>query len=191
MRQAYTLHLLLIVFQYCILELSGLFKRMASAQKPLCVLSLGKYRQYHMTLSVLSSLKSDGGGVRGLSELVIIEKLMVKIQEQSKAASPPKPCDVFDLICGTSTGGIIAFMLGRLRMSIQEVKDQYCEISERIFGHPKIGIGKGRDKFSATTLEMVMKETIEKYSGRIDPGVSKDPDLKLLEGDQDAVGCKV
>lgn len=28
--------------------------------------------------------------------------------------NPPKPCDVFDLIAGTSTGGLLAIMLGRL-----------------------------------------------------------------------------
>jgi len=28
--------------------------------------------------------------------------------------NPPKPCEVFDLIVGTSTGGLLAIMLGRL-----------------------------------------------------------------------------
>ncbi|KAM0321483.1 hypothetical protein ACHAQA_010097 [Verticillium albo-atrum] len=33
---------------------------------------------------------------------------------------PPKPCDYFDLIGGTSTGGPIAVVLGRLRMSVDD-----------------------------------------------------------------------
>ena len=29
---------------------------------------------------------------------------------------PARPCEYFDLICGTSTGGLNALMLGRLEM---------------------------------------------------------------------------
>jgi hypothetical protein len=29
----------------------------------------------------------------------------------------PKPCEIFDLIVGTSTGGLIAILLGRLVIS--------------------------------------------------------------------------
>jgi patatin-like phospholipase/acyl hydrolase len=131
----------------------------------------------------------DGGGVRGLSELIIVEKLMVKLQEQQKAANPPKPCEVFDMICGTSTGGIIALMLGRLRMSVQEAQDQYRVISKQVFGRPKKRAGKGGDRFFATELETAMKRTIAKYSSRA--GESNDPEMKLLEGSQADVGCKV
>jgi patatin-like phospholipase/acyl hydrolase len=68
-------------------------------------------------------LALDGGGVRGLSSLLIVEKLMREVQmilidsgKMNTDDKPPLPCDVFDLICGTSTGGLIAIMLGRLRM---------------------------------------------------------------------------
>ena len=49
----------------------------------------------------LCLLSLDGGGVRGLSSLCIIEELMRKVDQEN----PPKPCDYFDMIGGTSTGG--------------------------------------------------------------------------------------
>lgn len=49
----------------------------------------------------LRLLALDGGGVRGLSALIILEQLMETIDPKT----PPKPCDYFDMIGGTSTGG--------------------------------------------------------------------------------------
>ena len=61
-------------------------------------------------------LSLDGGGVRGLSSLLILRELMETIQRRKTLAETPKPCEYFELICGTSTGGLIAIMVGRLRM---------------------------------------------------------------------------
>ena len=41
--------------------------------------------------------------IRGLSSLIILEQLMETIDSDS----PPKPCDYFDMIGGTSTGGLV------------------------------------------------------------------------------------
>ena len=41
---------------------------------------------------------------------------MREIQRLNGDSHPPLPCEYFDLIGGTSTGGLIAIMLGRLRM---------------------------------------------------------------------------
>lgn len=49
----------------------------------------------------LCLLSLDGGGVRGLSTLQILKRLMETIDPDS----PPKPSDYFDMIGGTSTGG--------------------------------------------------------------------------------------
>jgi len=61
-------------------------------------------------------LALDGGGVRGLSSLLILQKLMDEVADKQGDGKPALPCEYFDLICGTSTGALIALMLGRLRM---------------------------------------------------------------------------
>jgi len=75
-----------------------------------------------MTDRPLRILSLDGGGVRGISTLYILKELMRQIAREHDIENPqgpvvsPLPCDYFDLICGNSTGGLIALMLGRLRM---------------------------------------------------------------------------
>ena len=54
----------------------------------------------------LCLLSLDGGGVRGLSTLYILKGLMDRLnRKQPQGAPAKKPCEVFDLIGGTSTGG--------------------------------------------------------------------------------------
>jgi len=56
-------------------------------------------------------LSLDGGGVRGLSTLYILKSIMDRLNHsrKQKQLAPVKPCDVFDLIGGTSTGGYESF----------------------------------------------------------------------------------
>ena len=61
-------------------------------------------------------LSLDGGGVRGLSSLLILREIMLDIETRMRVDATPKPCEYFDLIGGTSTGGLIAIMLGILGM---------------------------------------------------------------------------
>jgi patatin-like phospholipase/acyl hydrolase len=63
-------------------------------------------------------LTLDGGGVRGLSSLLILREIMENIGQEKglPETETPKPCEYFDLIGGTSTGGLIAIMLGLLGM---------------------------------------------------------------------------
>ena len=57
----------------------------------------------------LCLLSLDGGGVRGLSTLNILKGLMTRLNGQRQNVGLPgvKPCEVFDLIGGTSTGGSV------------------------------------------------------------------------------------
>lgn len=57
----------------------------------------------------LCLLSIDGGGVRGLSTLYILRTIMNGVNDERVNSQPPKPpvrpCDIFDMIGGTSTGG--------------------------------------------------------------------------------------
>ena len=55
----------------------------------------------------LCLLSLDGGGVRGLSSLYLLKAVMDRLNKTRLSEKKPemKPCDLFDLIGGTSTGG--------------------------------------------------------------------------------------
>ncbi len=61
-------------------------------------------------------LSLDGGGVRGLSSLLILREVWDEIEQHAQPPEPPLPCQYFDLISSTSTGGLITIILGRPRM---------------------------------------------------------------------------
>ena len=75
----------------------------------------------HTTFRVLSL---DGGGIRGAFSAACLAKL---------ESSVDRPItDYFDLITGTSTGGIIALALG-LGISTETIRDMYARNGARIF----------------------------------------------------------
>ena len=61
-------------------------------------------------------LALDGGGVQGLGSLIVLRKIMQTVGHRINASTIPLPSEHFDLISGTGAGGIIAILLGRLRM---------------------------------------------------------------------------
>ena len=72
-------------------------------QGGICLLSLGK--QDPSQHDIMSNHYIDGGGARGLSELIILKELMDQIAHKEKLRTTPRPCDYFDMIGGTATGG--------------------------------------------------------------------------------------
>ncbi|KZT31095.1 FabD/lysophospholipase-like protein, partial [Sistotremastrum suecicum HHB10207 ss-3] len=75
----------------------------------------------------------DGGGIRGYSELLMLEAIMERIKEQKGMETTPLPCSYFDVIGGTSTGGIIALMLGPLKMSVADALKVYENLGKAVF----------------------------------------------------------
>lgn len=80
-----------------------------------------------------------------------------------------EPWQEFDMIGGTSTGGLLAIMLGRLRMSIDDCESAYLNMSRTIFTRSRAAanyVGRAYDflqagaKFEAQPLEDSIKNAI-------------------------------
>jgi patatin-like phospholipase/acyl hydrolase len=111
----------------------------------------------------LRILSLDGGGIRGVSALLILESIMEKIPHDENLGRTPLAYEYFDIIGGTSTGGIIAIMLGRLQMSVDECIRAYKKVAEKAFT-PRARWqlpGRPTGAFSASALEDAIKQVIE------------------------------
>ncbi|KAF7948672.1 hypothetical protein EAE96_007867 [Botrytis aclada] len=146
-------------------------------------------------------LTLDGGGVRGLSSLLIIQHLMVLCnsfeqsndqpvkssfhplpfqQSQGSIADSRKsrsaqflPVHYFDYIAGTSTGGLSAIMLSRLRMNSDDCIQEYENLGEKIFGQPRKLSMRGpipwnREKYDHRKLEESIKDVVKRRDWKED-----------------------
>ena len=113
----------------------------------------------------------DGGGVRGYSMLILLQELMYKTYNETEGKPPkreqiPKPCEYFDLIAGTGTGGLIAIMLGRLRLDLETCKEVYVRMTKKVFETDKTiaGIPYRSTLFKASKLEEAIRECVREHT---------------------------
>lgn len=99
-------------------------------------------------------LTIDGGGTRGVVALQTLRKLVELTQ---------KPVhQLFDYICGVSTGAILAFMLGLFHMPLDECEELYRKLGSDIFSQNVI-VGTVKMSWShafydSQTWEKILKE---------------------------------
>ena len=77
-------------------------------------------------------LTIDGGGLQGVSTLLILDNVLGAIAKQNGILKKPRPCDVFDTIAGIGAGGWLAILLGRFRMDITSCLAEWYKIVDRI-----------------------------------------------------------
>ncbi|MCX6180199.1 MAG: patatin-like phospholipase family protein [Chlorobiales bacterium] len=114
-------------------------------------------------------LSLDGGGIRGIIPGQVLVALEQKLQKISGKAEM-RIADAFDLIAGTSTGGILTCLYlcpegskPRPKFSAQEAVDLYLQNGDNIFdvsvfkNIESLG-GLSDEKYSAHVLEKTLKE---------------------------------
>ena len=112
----------------------------------------------------MNVLSVDGGGIRGVIPAMVLADLEERTGKHT--------ADLFDLIAGTSTGGIIALALtvpgpeGKPRWMANDLVDLYLTEGPRIFHHSigqmlESGLGLLDEKYDAQPLQ----DALEQYLG--------------------------
>ncbi|XP_061347864.1 phospholipase A I-like isoform X2 [Gastrolobium bilobum] len=76
----------------------------------------------------LRILSMDGGGMKGLAT--------VKMLKEIEKGTGKRIHELFDLICGTSTGGMLAVELGIKLLNLEKCEDIYKNLGKLVFAKP-------------------------------------------------------
>ena len=106
-----------------------------------------------MSDDVVRILSIDGGGIRGIIPAMVLQALLKDRNAQ----------DVFHLVAGTSTGGIIACGLAKPQpMTLTEITDLYVEHGAEIFNPVSGSGGILGPKYSPAALMKYLGDEFEK-----------------------------
>ncbi|XP_030071778.1 calcium-independent phospholipase A2-gamma [Microcaecilia unicolor] len=101
-------------------------------------------------------LSIDGGGTRGVLALQTLKKF------EELTGKPVY--QLFDYICGVSTGAILAFMLGLFRIPINECEELYWKLATDVFKQNVIvgtvKMGWSHAFYDSETWEKMLKERL-------------------------------
>lgn len=112
-------------------------------------------------------LSIDGGGIRGIFPAMYLSKLEARLKEVGNDKT--KIYQHFNLICGTSTGGIIAIALA-LGIPAIEIYNLYLENATKIFGSKRNLLGQV--KYAAherAVLEKLIRDKFKENYNYSDP----------------------
>ncbi|KAH8833244.1 hypothetical protein DL96DRAFT_1705247 [Flagelloscypha sp. PMI_526] len=106
----------------------------------------------------LRLLSFDGGGLHCISQALIIQDTLRRIEHDLSLPAPPKVSDYFDMICGSGLGGLLAIMCGILHMTGDQLVDELVSLFRTVFS-------EHLDVVSRTArYEEALKSMVERYS---------------------------
>ncbi|KAH6665502.1 acyl transferase/acyl hydrolase/lysophospholipase [Halenospora varia] len=148
-------------------------------------------------------LSLDGGGIKGIFAVVVLEAIMESVRqyENPELGDPPQPCDYFDIIGGTSTGGLLAIMLGRLRMDLVSCRVAYKALATRIFQQSWVRLPgqnyydnwRGNPMYSGEALKSSIQEIVSERLTMKEKATLQEMNIKPAEAplaSRDDPGCK-
>ncbi|KAH8834118.1 hypothetical protein DL96DRAFT_1676341 [Flagelloscypha sp. PMI_526] len=107
----------------------------------------------------LRFLSFDGGGIQAVSQAFMIREMMSCVGVDRQLSGSVRICDYFDIICGSGFGGLLAIMCGILKMTGDELVDEFVNLWKAVFS-------EGLDTTERTiVLEGEIKRLIGAYSG--------------------------
>ncbi|KAH8834495.1 hypothetical protein DL96DRAFT_1704089 [Flagelloscypha sp. PMI_526] len=80
-------------------------------------------------------LSFDGGGIRSITQALMIREIMHRVEEDHRLPSPPKVSDYFDMICGSGLGGLLAIMCGVFHMTGNQLVEEFVGLCKLLFSH--------------------------------------------------------
>lgn len=96
-------------------------------------------------------LSLDGGGLRGILTLGILQRIEDLLRERHGGGADFRLCHYFDLIAGTSTGAIIAAALAQ-GWEVRKLQAEYMALGEKVFEKSLFRQGLLRAKYDEARL---------------------------------------
>nr|WP_315254813.1 patatin-like phospholipase family protein [uncultured Duganella sp.] len=112
-------------------------------------------------------LSLDGGGIRGLISIEILQRIELLLQARLGADERFVLADYFDYIAGTSTGAIIATCLS-LGMRVAEVRSIYLDSAQLMFDRANV-LRRLRYKYDDEPLAAKLQAVLRERSGEAMP----------------------
>ncbi|KAH8823528.1 hypothetical protein DL96DRAFT_1819218 [Flagelloscypha sp. PMI_526] len=81
----------------------------------------------------LRLLAFDGGGIRAISQALIVRDMLHRLEEDHQLSRPAKVSDYFDMVCGSGLGGLLAIMCGVLHMTGDQLVEEFIRLCKAVF----------------------------------------------------------